>query len=124
MANTTNVSLTPRDRSGAFLQGDITPAQREQMIREAAYFQSARRGFAPGHDLDDWLAAETELFGEEFKEEFKAPEPVDATEFEVQQGGPRGARQDDALKQIVRQHPQRGIPQVEGIEIQEAPPRE
>jgi hypothetical protein len=24
----------------------------------AAYFLAERRGFAPGHDLDDWLAAE------------------------------------------------------------------
>ncbi|MCX8040299.1 MAG: DUF2934 domain-containing protein [Planctomycetota bacterium] len=28
------------------------------MIAEAAYFLAERRGFAPGHELADWLAAE------------------------------------------------------------------
>ena len=31
------------------------------MICEAAYFLSERRGFCPGHELDDWLAAEAEF---------------------------------------------------------------
>lgn len=31
---------------------------RHRMISEAAYLLAARRGFAPGHELDDWLAAE------------------------------------------------------------------
>src|SRR5512139_3393547 len=39
------------------------PVEREAMIREAAYFHYAQRGYAPGHDLDDWLAAEAELEG-------------------------------------------------------------
>jgi hypothetical protein len=30
-------------------------------IAEAAYFRAERRGFVPGHELDDWLAAETEI---------------------------------------------------------------
>jgi Protein of unknown function (DUF2934) len=30
-------------------------------IAIAAYFRAERRGFAPGGDLDDWLAAEREL---------------------------------------------------------------
>ncbi|MCB1948769.1 MAG: DUF2934 domain-containing protein [Burkholderiales bacterium] len=29
-------------------------------IREAAYFKALERGFKPGHELDDWLAAEQE----------------------------------------------------------------
>jgi hypothetical protein len=33
----------------------------EQRIREAAYFNSERRGFAPGCELEDWLAAEAAL---------------------------------------------------------------
>jgi hypothetical protein len=33
---------------------------REERIRIAAYFRAQQRGFAPGHDLDDWLAAEQE----------------------------------------------------------------
>jgi hypothetical protein len=30
-------------------------------IAERAYFKAQRRGFAPGHELEDWLAAEREL---------------------------------------------------------------
>ncbi|MGO9513088.1 MAG: DUF2934 domain-containing protein [Steroidobacteraceae bacterium] len=30
-------------------------------IAEAAYFRAERRGFAPGHELEDWLAAEREI---------------------------------------------------------------
>jgi len=41
---------------------------RQASIAEAAYFRSERRGFAPGYELEDWLAAEEEvdqrLFGE------------------------------------------------------------
>lgn len=37
------------------------PAMITQMIREAAYFHALQRGFAPGHELDDWLAAEREV---------------------------------------------------------------
>jgi hypothetical protein len=31
------------------------------MISDAAYFMSERRGFCPGCELDDWLAAEAEV---------------------------------------------------------------
>jgi len=33
---------------------------REAMIRAGAYFRAERRGFAPGAELDDWLAAEVD----------------------------------------------------------------
>jgi hypothetical protein len=33
------------------------------MISEAAYYRAQRRGFAPGRELDDWLAAEAEIAG-------------------------------------------------------------
>lgn len=35
--------------------------ERRRMIAEAAYFRAARRGFAPGGELEDWLAAEREV---------------------------------------------------------------
>lgn len=42
--------------------------RRNAKVREAAYFHAQARGFAPGHDLEDWLAAEHDvdacLFGE------------------------------------------------------------
>lgn len=37
------------------------PAQRHTMIAQAAYFRAERRGFEPGHELEDWLGAEAEL---------------------------------------------------------------
>jgi len=32
------------------------------MIANSAYFRAQRRGFAPGHELEDWLAAEQEVY--------------------------------------------------------------
>lgn len=37
------------------------PARRYAMIAEAAYYRAQQRGFAPGHELEDWLEAEAEL---------------------------------------------------------------
>jgi hypothetical protein len=34
---------------------------REALIAELAYFRAQRRGFEPGHELEDWLAAEAEI---------------------------------------------------------------
>jgi hypothetical protein len=39
----------------------VAPEVREIMIAEAAYYIAERRGFEPGAELDDWLAAETEI---------------------------------------------------------------
>lgn len=37
--------------------------RRERWLRiaEAAYFRAQQRGFEPGHEVDDWLAAEREI---------------------------------------------------------------
>lgn len=37
------------------------PDTRAQMIAEAAYYLSEQRGFAPGHEVEDWLAAEQQI---------------------------------------------------------------
>lgn len=34
---------------------------RQACIAKAAYYRAERRHFAPGHELDDWLAAENEV---------------------------------------------------------------
>lgn len=34
---------------------------REAAIREKAYLIAERRGFIPGHELEDWLQAEAEI---------------------------------------------------------------
>lgn len=42
---------------------DATTDQRMQMIATAAYFRAEQRGFAPGCEMEDWLAAEAEVAG-------------------------------------------------------------
>ena len=37
------------------------PARQRALIAEAAYYRAERRGFSPGHELDDWLQAEAEV---------------------------------------------------------------
>jgi len=37
--------------------------RRHALISDAAYFRAQRRDFAPGHELEDWLAAEAEVDG-------------------------------------------------------------
>ncbi len=48
----------------ALVKGCMTPnvsENRQDCIAREAYFNAERRGFAPGHALDDWLAAENEV---------------------------------------------------------------
>jgi hypothetical protein len=49
------------------------------------------------------------------------PQPL---ETELQQSITRSIAKQEQLKRIVKQHPQRDIPRVEGIEPAEAPPKE
>jgi len=35
--------------------------ERQRMIATAAYLRAERRGFAPGHETEDWLEAEAEI---------------------------------------------------------------
>ena len=39
----------------------VTPEARRALISEAAYLRAERRGFAPGHETEDGLAAEAEV---------------------------------------------------------------
>jgi len=39
----------------------VTPEARRDLIAENAYLRAERRGFAPGHETEDWLAAEIEV---------------------------------------------------------------
>jgi len=39
----------------------VGPEQRAALIAEAAFFRAESRGFAPGHEVEDWLAAESEV---------------------------------------------------------------
>ena len=39
----------------------VTSQEREQMIATMAYLRAEQRGFAPGHEQEDWLQAEAEV---------------------------------------------------------------
>ena len=39
----------------------VSTGDRRAMIAEAAYLRAERRGFVPGHETEDWLAAEVEV---------------------------------------------------------------
>jgi hypothetical protein len=42
-------------------QTSVLPTNLEEKIRRRAYELSQHRGFAPGHETEDWLQAETEV---------------------------------------------------------------
>jgi hypothetical protein len=55
--------VTRKTKSTKEIKQDEQPqakplAVRAQLIAEKAYFLSAERGFAPGHEVSDWLEAE------------------------------------------------------------------
>ena len=45
--------------------------QRTALIAEAAFFRAEKRGFAPGHETEDWLAAEAEVDAKLMSREFE-----------------------------------------------------
>jgi len=54
----------PREASNAGLSGpspQITDIARRDLIARAAYARAEQRGFAPGGELNDWLAAERDV---------------------------------------------------------------
>jgi Protein of unknown function (DUF2934) len=48
---------SPTDPARVALTGEA----RRAMIAEGAYLRAERRGFAPGYETEDWLAAEAEV---------------------------------------------------------------
>lgn len=118
MAKQTDTPAESRNAPAVTWRGAFSLEQREKMIREAAYYRYAQRGYTPGHELDDWIEAEAAL--ENMTDEF-ADFPPD---IEVQQSSLHGARQDDELKRIIKQHPRKAIPQIESVEPENAPFKE
>jgi hypothetical protein len=58
-SRTTSRSAQPKTRPvpPALIDQDL----RRSMIAQAAYYRAERRGFEPGHEAEDWLAAESEV---------------------------------------------------------------
>jgi hypothetical protein len=52
---------TSTRRRAAKKTAAMTPEERYRAIAHAAYLRAEKRGFAPGHEVDDWLAAEAEF---------------------------------------------------------------
>jgi hypothetical protein len=52
--------IRPRKKSASTAAAAAAPVDRWQIEREA-YLRAERRGFEPGHELEDWLAAEHSL---------------------------------------------------------------
>jgi len=59
---------TPRKRTAVTAEPAypkfVDPTQRAALIARAAYFRAQNRGFEPGHEQADWLAAEAEVDAE------------------------------------------------------------
>lgn len=82
MADTTDRRKTPRKPAQATPKPDSKPAaprastpmagtarsehsseETRRRIAEAAYFRAKQRNFEPGHELEDWVEAESEVMG-------------------------------------------------------------
>jgi hypothetical protein len=70
MAETKERRKTPRRRSNSAAatptpdttpRAEASPEEIRKLIEEAAYYRAKQRGFAPGHELEDWVQAETEV---------------------------------------------------------------
>jgi hypothetical protein len=54
----------PRSRQSPVVappRASVTAEARRALIAESAYLRAEQRGFAPGHETEDWLAAEVEV---------------------------------------------------------------
>jgi hypothetical protein len=61
-------SVTPRPdtkaaapRRASNIRADASPEEIRRLIAEAAYYRAMERGFEPGHELEDWIEAESEV---------------------------------------------------------------
>lgn len=71
---------TSRDKNGLHTESShatrasarLPDSGRSADIARLAYAKAEARGFAPGHEMDDWLEAEAELDGES-REPFEHP---------------------------------------------------
>ena len=45
-------------------RAEISAEELRKLIAEAAYYRAKKRGFAPGHEEEDWIQAEAEVLGQ------------------------------------------------------------
>jgi Protein of unknown function (DUF2934) len=54
--------LRPTDaKAGGNSAAKLSPEEVYRLIQESAYFKAKERGFAPGHEVQDWIEAEAEV---------------------------------------------------------------
>jgi DUF2934 family protein len=58
--DTPGIRPPERERSGN-TQPKLSPEEVYRLIQESAYFKAKARGFAPGHEVQDWIEAEQEV---------------------------------------------------------------
>lgn len=77
MANMKERRKTPRRASNATAKPDtkaaapmtssvraeVSSEEARRLIAEAAYYRAKQRNFEPGHELEDWVEAESEVMG-------------------------------------------------------------
>jgi hypothetical protein len=52
----------PHKPNSSMKRAPLTLApERRKMISEAAYYMAQHRGFGPGHEVEDWLLAESQI---------------------------------------------------------------
>ena len=122
MARMNSKAMSRKAHSHAARAASLSPEARQHMIEEAAYLRYVQRGYEPGHDIEDWLAAEAE-----FEQETGAKQAIESApiaDYEVQQSGTFGAAEDDMLKRMIRRNPRRDISRIESVEPEDAPLKE
>ncbi len=110
----------PAHPSAARLWG-ISPEDRQRIIAEFAYYRAEQRGFAPGHEAEDWLIAE-EQFETLGRRRYLRGDT--GPEHGTQQGSTLGPAEDQALKRTLKGHSRREIARVESIDPDKAPRKE
>ncbi|MHB1141700.1 MAG: DUF2934 domain-containing protein [Sulfuricaulis sp.] len=56
-----SVTKASRRTSDDVRHPSVSAEERERMIAVNAYYCAEHRGFAPGHELEDWCEAEAEI---------------------------------------------------------------
>jgi hypothetical protein len=57
----------PRNRTtksqalGTSARAEVSAEEVRKLIAEAAYYRAKKRGFTPGHEVEDWVQAEAEV---------------------------------------------------------------
>jgi Protein of unknown function (DUF2934) len=51
----------PVERQASDSRTKLSPEEVYKLIQESAYFKAKARGFAPGHEVQDWVEAEAEV---------------------------------------------------------------